>query len=399
MNENLNLVEILKDCPKGTKLYSPVTGEVNFVKIINTDGKYHIKVEIEDGFFPFSFTSQGKLYNISQGECVLFPSKDQRDWSKFNPPCEFKDGDILSYQNKCLKNRTIYIYRYHKTNNTAFYVALSGNENETFSIDNEGKWALNGYDETVCFATEEEKQKLFDAIKLNGYKWNAETKTLEKLVEPRFKVGDWVVFITSKSVYKVEKKENYEYTLRDIWGSSLCLSFSNEKLIREWTIQDAKDGDVLTTSSGAFIYNGNNGGGSCPGCYCGINTLGRFKTGSETHWTGKAVFPATKEQRNAMMKAMNDAGYEWDAEKKELKKLVEPKFDPKTLQPFDKVLVRDDRKEKWYCSFFSHMNGDVPYPYAAITACYRFCIPYNNDTKHLVGTTYEAPEYYRYWED
>ena len=102
MNENLNLVEILKDCPKGTKLYSPVTGEVNFVKIINTDGKYHIKVEIEDGFFPFSFTSQGKLYNISQGECILFPSKEQRNWSKFKPKKPKFDPNTLQPFDKVL---------------------------------------------------------------------------------------------------------------------------------------------------------------------------------------------------------------------------------------------------------------------------------------------------------
>ena len=138
--------------------------------------------------------------------------------------------------------------------------------------------------------------------------------------KPRFSIGDWVVFTKYKSIYQVEKKENYEYTLRYILGGSLCLPFSNEELIREWTIQDAKDGDVLATSAGAFIYNGNNGGSSCPGSYCGINTLGRFQTGSETHWTGKSVFPATKEQRDALMKAMNDAGYEWDTEKKELKR-------------------------------------------------------------------------------
>ena len=63
--------------------------------------------------------------------------------------------------------------------------------------------------------------------------------------KPRFNVGDWVIFITSKSVYQVEKKENYEYTLRHIFGGSLCLSFSDEELIRDWTIQDAKDGDVI----------------------------------------------------------------------------------------------------------------------------------------------------------
>ena len=116
------------------------------------------------------------------------------------------------------------------------------------------------------------------------------------------------------------KKENYEYTLRYILGGSLCLPFSNEELIREWTIQDAKDGDVLATSVGAFIYNGNNGGGSCPGSYCWINTLGSFQIGVEHHWTGKKVYPATKEQRDVLMKAMNDAGYEWNAKKKELKR-------------------------------------------------------------------------------
>ena len=58
--------------------------------------------------------------------------------------------------------------------------------------------------------------------------------------KPRFKVGDWVIYIKSKSIYQIEKKENYEYTLRYILGGSLCLPFSNEELIRKWTIQDAK---------------------------------------------------------------------------------------------------------------------------------------------------------------
>ena len=76
------------------------------------------------------------------------------------------------------------------------------------------------------------------------------------------------------------------------------------------------------------------------------------------------------------------------------------KFDPKTLKSFDKVLVRDYSHETWRCDFFSHRynyNGD--YPYITIVKGYTFCIPYNDDTKHLVGTTDEAPEYYRYWED
>lgn len=75
------------------------------------------------------------------------------------------------------------------------------------------------------------------------------------------------------------------------------------------------------------------------------------------------------------------------------------KFDPKTLQPFDKVLVRDVYQEKWRCNFFSHINNNIAYPYTTIIVdYYAFCIPYNDDTKHLVGTAEEAPEYYKYWE-
>ena len=75
------------------------------------------------------------------------------------------------------------------------------------------------------------------------------------------------------------------------------------------------------------------------------------------------------------------------------------KFDPKTLKPFDKVLVRDDSSYIWYTEIFSHYIENDMYQYKCIATSYKFCIPYNEETKHLVGTTDEAPEYYRYWED
>ena len=75
------------------------------------------------------------------------------------------------------------------------------------------------------------------------------------------------------------------------------------------------------------------------------------------------------------------------------------KFDPKTLHPFDRILVRDNNDETWRCSFFSHIREVAVYKFTTITSSYKQCIPYNDDTKHLVGTTDEAPEYYRYWED
>ena len=74
------------------------------------------------------------------------------------------------------------------------------------------------------------------------------------------------------------------------------------------------------------------------------------------------------------------------------------KFDPKTLKPFDKVLVREER-EVWDCELFSYIRENHPCPYVTISSYFKYCIPYNDDTKHLVGTTEEAPEFYKYWEE
>ena len=75
------------------------------------------------------------------------------------------------------------------------------------------------------------------------------------------------------------------------------------------------------------------------------------------------------------------------------------KFDPKTLQPFDRVIARSYCDDEWDCDIFSHINQEYSFPYVCIGQAWKCCIPYNDDTKHLVGTTEEAPEYYRYWEE
>ena len=75
------------------------------------------------------------------------------------------------------------------------------------------------------------------------------------------------------------------------------------------------------------------------------------------------------------------------------------KFDPKTLQPFDKVLVRDLNGHNWVCDLFSYIKECTQFPYKCMASYYKCCIPYNDETKHLLGTTDEAPEYYRYWEE
>lgn len=86
MNENINLVEILKDCPSGTKLYSPLAGEVELCKV-DEEEYFPILIKFNnDGYLrKIGFTGDGRFYNSPDSECLLFPSKEQRDWSKFKP--------------------------------------------------------------------------------------------------------------------------------------------------------------------------------------------------------------------------------------------------------------------------------------------------------------------------
>ena len=92
--------------------------------------------------------------------------------------------------------------------------------------------------------------------------------------------------------------------------------------------------------------------------------------------------------------------------------LKKERFDPKTLKPFDKILVRDSRIENWYAAQFSHIAFDfseydlddcgekVDFIICTTgSAVFSYCIPFNDDTKSLIGTTEDAPEIYKYWED
>ena len=82
-NKELNLCEILKDCPTGTKFWSPVWGDVTFVQI-NDVGVFPIVLSAKSfSNSNISLRSNGKMYDIKEAECLLYPSKYQRDWSKF----------------------------------------------------------------------------------------------------------------------------------------------------------------------------------------------------------------------------------------------------------------------------------------------------------------------------
>lgn len=112
------------------------------------------------------------------------------------------------------------------------------------------------------------------------------------------------------------------------------------------------------------------------------NTYGVSSTGQHIKGIGECTFFPSREQRD-----WSKFAAPW---------LKKERFDPKTLKQFDRVLVRDRDIEHWICNLFSHIINDE---YLCIGSCFIYCIPYNDDTKHLVGTKEEAPEYYRYWEN
>ena len=89
MNEHIDLTKILKDCPKDTKLYCSLYGEVLFEGIITGKCNHFIEVYVKVLNSLIMFTYNGRYF--SNGECVLFPSKEQRDWNKFTAPWYKKD--------------------------------------------------------------------------------------------------------------------------------------------------------------------------------------------------------------------------------------------------------------------------------------------------------------------
>ena len=107
--------------------------------------------------------------------------------------------------------------------------------------------------------------------------------------------------------------------------------------------------------------------------------------------------------RGEMIKGCGECTFFPSRDQRDWSKFTAPwykkeKFDPNTFQPFDRVLTHFD-DERWDVNFYSYKNPSWPWPYTCMDKSYKYCIPYNDETKHLLGTTDEAPEYYKHWED
>ena len=144
-------------------------------------------------------------------------------------------------------------------------------------------------------------------------------------IEPKFKIGDWVVFNNKhQSIYQVEKIEDGYYILRHTYGGTFRVCVLHDESLRLWTIEDAKDGDVLACNKEILLFKSYSVQGRIS-LYCWYNgQTNNFhdKEVVDTLLTTRnKICPATKEQRNLLFQKMKDAGYEWDANKKELKKI------------------------------------------------------------------------------
>lgn len=212
-DKQLNLVEILKDCPRGTKLYSTIHGEVELNRIVINDDypiEYFYK-DINGATSNSGVMKDGRYSIFGNGECTLFPSKDQRDWSKFKILSELIDGEFYYcvYNYNQTENHVIFIYKKHIMYKTNYYAALDMGH----SISSKNSFIINNNKiiTELRKATEKEKRILLNTIEIEGYKWDEEKR---ELIEPRFDIstletydkvlmrdnGDW--FATMFSHYK-----------------------------------------------------------------------------------------------------------------------------------------------------------------------------------------------------
>ncbi len=159
MNENLDLTKILDGCPKGTKFYSTIYGEVAFDRIEN--GPYPVTF-ITKHFSLIFFAPNGRYLKNYDGECTLFPSKDQRDWSKF---VRFWDKPkVKRFDPKTFQPFDKVLVRYNKC--SPWIPNIFGQMNDTICCCISGSW-------DICIPYNEKTKHLIGKVNdcPEYYKW------------------------------------------------------------------------------------------------------------------------------------------------------------------------------------------------------------------------------------
>ncbi len=347
-----NLAELLKDCPQGMELDCPMYGGgVTTFDCISEHKLYPITIKVLYGDIPcfHQLTKYGQLLNTPNYTCIIFP-KGKTTWEGFVPPSKFKEGDVVI---SCYGD--IHLLRTEDSSYCSYRNRLETKLDYLISTN-----------VTVArLATEEEKEKLFKAIKDNGYRWNDETKTLDKLAEPKFKVGDRVetfdnLYATVCACYFDKNKNCYMY---DVTISHIDLGTyaENQLKLREYKIKPKfKMWDRVKS-----IYNNNQ-----------YDIIGM----TDTHYTLEEVENKFKYTEPII----DDKNWE----------LVPKKFDITTLKPLEsKVLMRSSNAREWVGTIFSHYNNNY---FQGCGLYCKQCIPYEGN-EHLLGTTDDCDDYYKVW--
>lgn len=214
--------------------------------------------------------------------------------------------------------------------------------------------------------------------------------------KPNFKVNDWIIFDRTFTIPIQIVEVNQEddvYVCRSIEGLYGNYDITHtDKNYHLWTIKDAKDGDVLVTDFFIFLFKKvDSGNGIHYYCHCGVHGE-EFDIALPDSLMGRAgntlvnYHPATKEQHNLLFQKMQEAGYDWDEKKKELKK-IKKHYDISSFHAGMPVLVRDDKQKKWCYALYSHYDNEDSYQF--VTAGdnpFIQCIPFDGN-EHLLGTT------------
>lgn len=327
METKINVVKILKDKPKGTKLYSSACGKCKLEEVDDKSFKisfYNSKFGFMNGGEGY-LDKNGKLYD--DGECVVFPSKEMRDWSKF----AWKKGDVLmaDLDNICI---------FDKWNNdeyTEFDAAFVTPDYRSDVLKTKYWHKVIGVNVIRRYISKIERN--------NGGKLNLTTLEIEK-AQPEFKDGDILCVI--------ESSNNYHYIL-------IYEGQDDEHIYRYVTMLE---NNSLIIEKGSYF----------------------------TKPKDYSMRYATEEEKQQLFDALEKEGKAWDAEKKMIVDL-KPKCE---FKPFDRCIwkIRNCEVSIWQASFVSYVDeyGATPMGVSIDEDLVNLIIlPYNDQTKLLVGTTDE----------
>lgn len=375
----MSLVEILKNCPKGMKLYSPIYGEVKFAEVtVLTES---IGCEINGN--TVYFHSDGSYYK--GGECMLFPSKEQRDWDKFMIP--FKNGDIIirTEFNPGCKQHNIAIfsnYNANSTNRMTVHCQVNGaNEFKTRMCICHKDWRL---------ANAEEIQRFMTRMHESGYDF----KNGELIRQ--FQYGDVIAFRNdTHGGYNIGIFDKY---LNDTFCKVLCVTLISDgsvKIVDEnydiengWDTKKARYATDLEKldlfeklAKIGYKWNNNE-----------LTLIAKFKVG-DVITNGKLTFRVDVVDDKHYIEGYPNVAYKLPISDQHHWKIK--KFDTRTLKPYDKVLIKNG-DGCWFPSIVSYVNSSGNVYVIDSSNLAEYVIPFE-DNKHLIGKYDDPDPYYVTW--